>query len=107
MIYIILGVAIWLAFMIFATALAIRPEVVKVVRLFVCPPSTEMVVKTEVYSYHHPGEKAIVVYSDGPEGRKDIKVRALLALWLFFFVLSVPVSILLVFWLGKIFAGLS
>jgi hypothetical protein len=107
MIYITLGFAIWLAFMIFATALAINPEVVKVVRYFVCPPDTEMIVKTEVYSYHHPGQKAIVVYSDGPEGQKDIKVRALLALWLFFFVLSIPVSIILVFWLGKVLASLS
>ena len=107
MIYITLGFAIWLAFMIFATALAINPEVVKVVRYFVCPPGTEMIVKTEVYSYHHPGQKAIVVYSDGPEGQKDIKVRALLALWLFFFVLSVPVSAILVFWFGKTFTGLS
>jgi hypothetical protein len=107
MIFITLGVAIWLAFMIFAAALAIRPEVVMVVKRFVCPPGTEMIVQTEVYSYHHPGQRALVVYSDGPEGRKDIKTRALLALWLFFFVLSVPVSLILVFWLGKFFAGLS
>jgi hypothetical protein len=107
MIFITLGVAVWLALMIFATALAIRPDVVKVVRFFVCPPGTEMIVKTEVYSYHHPGQKAIVVYSDGPEGQRDIKVRSLLALWLFFFILSVPVSVILVFWLGKIFTGIS
>ncbi len=107
MIFIILGVAVWLAFMMFAAVLAIRPEVVKIVKPFVCPPGTEMVVKTEVYSYHQPGQKAIIIYSDGPEGRKDIKGRALVVLWLFFFIPSIPLAALLVFWLGPILEELD
>ncbi len=63
---IILGVAIWLAFMGMAVALVIRPDSVRITERFLCPPGTEMKVER--------------------------KVKALLLLWGMFFVASLPIS---------------
>lgn len=107
MIFLILGVAVWLAFVVFSLTLSIKPETVKIIKVFVCPPDVEMVVSTETYSYHRPGQRAITIHANGPDGLRDIKSRTLVALWLFYFVLSIPVSALLVFWLGPIFNKLG
>jgi hypothetical protein len=94
---IILGVAIWLAFMGMAAVLVIRPDSVRITERFLCPPGTEMKVETYVYSYHRPGERAIGIYYLGPDGKShNIKVKALLLLWGMFFVASLPIAILIV-----------
>lgn len=107
MVFLIIGVAVWLAFVIFSLTLSIRPETVKIIKVFICQPDVEMIVQTETYSYHRPGQRAIIIHADGPDGLRDIKARALVALWLFYFVLSIPIATILVFWLGPILNRLS
>jgi hypothetical protein len=89
---IILGVAIWLAFMVFALALSIRPSIVQVMQWLVCPPGTSMEVETMVYSYHRPGERAIIISCVSPGTRRDIKVRTLLSFWVLCLVISLPIA---------------
>lgn len=97
MLLIILGVALWLSLMVLAVILPIRPDAVRITERLVCPADTKMDVRTEVYSYHHPGQKAVVVNYRGSDGMiHDVKVKAILALWGILFFVSILVTAVVV-----------
>jgi len=92
---IVLGVAIWLSLMVLAVILPIRPGIVRITGPFVCPSGSKMEVDTPVYSYHRPGEKAIIIRCMGPGIVKNVKIRALLVFWFLCLLVSLPVTVLL------------
>jgi hypothetical protein len=97
LIVIILGVAAWLGLMGMALALPIYPGTVRITRWLVCPPGTEMRVGTFVASYHRPGQRGITIECVGADGiTRDVKVKALLALWALFFGVSLPAAAVIV-----------
>lgn len=89
--FIILGVSVWLAGMALAIVLPTKPSIVKITEKLVCPPETKLQVKTEVYSYHRPGQHAVhIFYTDEAGSDHNINGRALFALFMLFFTASLP-----------------
>jgi hypothetical protein len=60
--FISIGVAIWLTCMILAIILPINPNILRITKNFVCPKEKELIIQTAVYSYHRPGQKALEIY---------------------------------------------
>ncbi len=104
--FITLGVALWLGTMLFAALLPASPKIVKITRPLVCPPGTEMEVRTFSASYHRPGERGIEIYAVGPGGQKNVKGRALWTLWglccLAAILPSLIIAILAMHWLASL-----
>lgn len=91
------GIALWLGLMALALLVSLRPAVLRVTQALVCPPGVDMQVEKHAYSYHRPGEGALVVYYlDQNHLRHDIKMRALLAFWLVCTIPALPIAYLAV-----------
>ena len=102
LVLIIVGIALWCGVMGMAIVLPINPNVLQIVKPFVCPRGSRMEVKTYVYPYHRPGEKAISIYCIPREGEPySIKIRALVALVLLFTIIALPFVIFIVWWLNN------
>jgi len=88
----ILGVALFLSLMALAIALPLRPDILRVTERFVCPAGARMDVTLTKSSYHRPGESGLVVTCRGQGKDEYVNARALLYLWLLFFVVALPVA---------------
>jgi hypothetical protein len=97
-ILIMIFVALWLSFMLLAIVLPLRPGFVRITRRLVCRRSRGMQVEYFRASYHHPGQRGILITCIDEDGRQhDVKVKAIFALWLIFFLVSLLVAGLIVF----------
>ncbi|MBL7129535.1 MAG: hypothetical protein ISS16_11205 [Ignavibacteria bacterium] len=91
-ILITLGLAIFFSLMGIAIVIPIYPNIIRITESFVCPPGMKMKVEKVKLSYHRPSEKGIIVSCHGHGETRYVKAKALLYLWLIFFVFSLPVA---------------
>lgn len=94
-ILITLGLAIFLSLIGIAVVIPIYPNIIRITESFVCPPGMKMKVEKVKLSYHRPGEKGIIVSCHGHGETIYVKAKALLCLWVIFFVFSLPVAAML------------
>lgn len=92
----VLGVALFLSLIALAVVLPIRPGIVRVTERLVCPAGTRMEVEMVRHSYHRSGERGIVVRCRGQGRTEQVNGRALVALWLIFYLASLPVAAVVV-----------
>jgi hypothetical protein len=96
LIVLVIGIAVWFAFMGLTLALPIRPDVVRLTERWVCPPGVKLHVETHVYPYHRIGERVISIYYWGDDGIKhQVKVQALVILWGLFFVVALVLTVVI------------
>ena len=74
-------VALWLGTMLFAGLLSILPQSVRIVRPLICPPGTLLDIRTFSVSYGRQRAKGLTVEAVGPDGRQEVKGRALIIFW--------------------------
>ena len=98
---IIVLVALWLSIMALAAILPINVNILRITQPLICPPGSHLELRTWDVSPHHRGVKGLMVYSQGPDGRRDVKTRALLALWAIFFVISLFICGILGLFFGQ------
>ncbi len=92
----ILGTAFFLSLMAFAVALNIRPNIVRITERFVCPAGTKMEVDIVHHEPDQPWARQIVVTCQGWGRSGWVNAKALLCLWLMFFVASLPLATVVV-----------
>jgi hypothetical protein len=93
-----LVVAVWLSAMVCVLMGAeVSPQWLSLVEPFVCPPGTEIQVAQTRQSYHEPGESSVKVSCVGESIDQDVTIESGLALWVIFFLPSLPVAAILVF----------
>ena len=92
----ILGTAFFLSLMVFAVALNIRPNIVRITERFVCPAGTKMAVDIVQHEADQPWARQIVVTCQGWGKTEWVNAKALLCLWLMFFVASLPAATVVV-----------
>jgi hypothetical protein len=98
---IVVGVTAWLALMGLAATLPIAPAFfLRLTERLICPPGTKMEVRTFRATYHRPGERGLEVACVGPGVNKDVKVKAILALWALYLVPALPLAVLVVRWVA-------
>jgi hypothetical protein len=92
-----LGIAIWLAFILMAILLPIKPDVLKITEKLVCPEGSELIIQTAVYSYHRPGQKALEISSRDKNGIiKNAMLKVMAIFWMMLFAISLPIALILV-----------
>jgi len=77
---IIIGISIWLSVMLLAVAIPINPKIFNLTKSIICNKNEELTITKVKRSYHRPGEKAIEIEKTGPNGRENVKVKALFTL---------------------------
>lgn len=97
---VIFGGALWLSLMEVAVLLPLWPGVLYLTRPLIVPPGWTLEVIKVKTTYHRPGEQGLVVMAHGPEGARDVKGKAVFALWGFLFIdaLITAAVLVLVFW---------
>jgi hypothetical protein len=91
-----LVVAVWLSAMVcVVTGAELSPKWLALAEPYVCPPGTKIQVEQMRQSYHEPGETSLSISCIGDGIDQDVTIEAGLALWVVFFLLSVPVAALL------------
>jgi hypothetical protein len=97
LILISLGIAFWLAFILMAIVLPIKPDAVKITEKLVCPEGNELIIQTAAYSYHRPGQRALEIsYRDKNGTIKNAMLKVMAIFWMMLFVISLPITLLLV-----------
>lgn len=91
-ILITIGLAIFVSLMGFAIAIPVYPNIIRITESFVCPPGMKIKVEKVKLNYHRPSEKGIIVSCHGHGETRYVKTKALLYLWLIFFVFSLPIT---------------
>lgn len=94
-ILIIVAISLWLSVMLLAVAITIYPKIITITKSIICKKGETLVITKVKLSYHRPGEKGIVVEKIGPKGRENVKVKALLTLWIIFFLWTLLISLLI------------
>jgi hypothetical protein len=92
----ILGMAFFLSLMAFAVALNIRPDIVRITERFVCPAGSKMEVDIVHHEPDQPWARQIVVTCQRWGKTEWANAKALVSLWLIFFVASLPVATVVV-----------
>ena len=93
----VLVVAIWLSGMVcVVTGAETSPKWLALTEPYVCSPGTKIQVEQTHQSYHEPGETSLSISCIGDGIDQDVTIEAGLALWVVFFLLTVPVASLLV-----------
>jgi hypothetical protein len=91
-----LGLALWISIMIIAVILPVKPNILGITKSLVCPKGSELIVQTAVYSYHRPGQKALEISIKDNNGMvKNAVFKVVSVFWLILFLISVPISIIL------------
>jgi hypothetical protein len=99
-------VGLWLGTTAMAVVLSMSPGFVRIVRPLACPSGSEMIVESGTDGTRRPDERTIRVYCVHADGeRHDVKLRALLVLWVLFVVLSMPAAAAVVFWGFRVIVG--
>jgi hypothetical protein len=99
-------IGLWLGTTAMAVVLTMSPGFVRIVRPLVCPLGSEMVVESGADGARRPDERTIRVYCVHADGeRHDVKLRALLALWVLFVLMSMPGAATVVFWGFRMIVG--
>ena len=76
------GAGAWLALMVLAAMLPLAPGVLAITRPLVCRRGESLEIVRTKASYHRPGETGLVVRCvGGPSGPRNVRFRAILALW--------------------------
>jgi hypothetical protein len=88
---IIFALAIFVSLMGLAIAIPVYPNIIRITESFVCPPGMKMKVEKVKLSYHRPSEKGIIVSCHGHGETRYVRTKALLYLWLIFFLFSLPI----------------
>ncbi|KAF0106681.1 MAG: hypothetical protein FD147_2477 [Chloroflexi bacterium] len=94
---IILVVSIWMAFMGLGITLSLCPSIVKVTKKLVCPSGSQMRVEVKGQPYR----SVYVYYTDENGVDHGINGRAIAVLWGIFFLVSLPISALVVLFINK------
>ena len=93
----VLVVAVWLSAMVcVATGAEVSPKWLALTEPYVCPPGTRIQAEQTRQSYHEPGETSLSISCIGDGIDQDVTIEAGLALWVAFFLPSVPVAALLI-----------
>jgi hypothetical protein len=92
-----LGIAIWLAFILMAILLPIKPDVLRITEKLSCPEGSELIIQTVVYSYHRPGQRALEISIKDKNGIiKNAMLKVFAIFWMILFVISLPIALFLV-----------
>lgn len=94
-----IGVSVFLSIMLLAIVLPFKPDSLKVFGKFVCKADEKIEVLTSVASYHQPGEKSISIYCNDYGKRRSVKGKVLLLSVLLAFLITLPISFLIVFYI--------
>jgi hypothetical protein len=96
-IFISLGISIWLAFMMLAIVLPLKPNILKITKKIACQKGSELIIQTAVYSYHRSGQRALEIYTKDKNGIvKSAGLKVIFIFWIMLFAVSLPISIILV-----------
>lgn len=99
MILISIGVSVFLSIMLLAIILPFKPDALKVFGKFVCKGDEKIEILTSVASYHQPGERSIEIYCNDYGKRRSVKGKVLLLSVLLGFLITLPLSFLIVFYI--------
>src|SRR5262245_27165172 len=96
-IFITLGIALFLGIMLIAVIMPFKPDALKIFGKFVCSGDEKIEILTSVASYHQPGERSISIYCNDYGKRRSVKGKTLLLSFLLSFLVMLPVAGFIVF----------
>jgi hypothetical protein len=98
-----IGVSAFLSMMLWTVILPFKPDTLKIFGKFVCQNDEKIEILTSVASYHQPGERSIEIYCNDYGKRRSVKGKVLLLSFLSGFLITLPLSFLIVFYIFKQF----